>query len=362
MKNTLLSILLAIIACSCDSTIHFYPEPQSSLVILQLSVDRTPPHLYKEIKYDSDWQCTTISSHGYDAEYDYPADYLMRITIEIYRYYGEVGRIEMPEIDDVPIERRVLLVSNDCLTPQDTIQVHLPDGQYKALAFADYVPTDKAFDWHYKTENLTDITTDLSTYPRNPHLRSSAAGSVYFNMTHQLNEEGYPVILNAPTRSITSRVIPINLQRASGCFKIMATDWKLCPIPEQFVSLELLFTDFVTTGYNVWTEEPSDYTTSYGYITKPPLGNYEESTDSRLMVMDYLFAPSDREMEVHAILIATDPVGNILNTTPTINIPLVRDATTIIYMPTYSVNYADIHGESGFGVCEGFEGEITIIL
>lgn len=362
MKNTLLSILLAFIACACDSTIHFYPEPQSSLVILQLNINRAPTLLYKEIDYDKEWQCTEMSLDGYDAKYDYPADYLMRITLEIYRYYGEAGRVDMPEFDSEPVERRVWLVSNDDELPKDTIHAFLPDGQYKALAFADYVPIDNVFDWHYRTDNLTNITTDLSTYPRNPHLRSAAAGSAYFNMTHQLDEEGFPVIPNETTRSIISRVIPINTRCASGCFKIMATDWKLCPIPEQFISLKLLYTDFVTTGYNVWTENPSDYATAYGYVTKPPLGSYEESTDSRLMVMDYLFAPNDREMEVHAILVATDPLGNVINTTPTLTIPLVRDGTTIIYAPTYSVNYADFHGDSGFGVSENFDGEITIIL
>ena len=167
MKKNLLYVILFLLmlsfVTSCDETIHFYPEPQSSLVILQLNVDRDPPTLYKRVVYDEKWQSSTEELSGSDRAYTFPEDYLLRITIEIYRYYGDDSRTDIQDVDEYPTERRVLLLPSDAQMPQDTIHAYLPDGKYKALAFADYVPMDKASDWHYLTTDLRDITTNLNT-------------------------------------------------------------------------------------------------------------------------------------------------------------------------------------------------------
>ena len=364
-KNLLYGILFLLMlsfVTSCDETIHFYPEPQSSLIILQLNVDRDPPTLYKRVVYDEKWQSSTEELSGSDRAYTYPEDYLLRITIEIYRYYGDNSRTDIQDVDEYPTERRVLLLPSDAQMPQDTIHAYLPDGKYKALAFADYVPMDKASDWHYLTTDLRDITTNLNTYPRNPHLRSAAAGSASFSMTHQLTEGGYPATEEAANTPVWDRVIPVNLMRAHGRIRIYSSDWRQCYELQDDVSIKLLYKDYVTTGYSVWNEEPSDYITTYGYITRPPLGDYDPLFDSRLMVEDYLFAPSDREMIVHAVLISYDKYGNVIKTTPDIVIPIRRNQTTTIYAPNFTVGRDDDDGDAGLSVDESFDDEVVIII
>ncbi|MGM9815926.1 MAG: DUF6562 domain-containing protein, partial [Lepagella sp.] len=347
---------------SCDETIHFYPEPESSLVILQLNVDRDPPTLYKRVVYDDEWKPQIDDLSGEDKYYDYPSDYLLRITVEVYRFYGSESRASIPEFDETPVIRRVRLLPSDTPAPIDTIHCYLPDGQYKALAFVDYVPIDSPIDWHYRTAGLFDITTDLTTYPHNQHLRNAASGSHSFTMTHQLMEGGFPTTIEESQIPIKDRVIPIDVYRANARIKIYSTDWRKSAYPEEDMSIKWVFKDYIPTGFCVWTQEPNDYITTYSYITKPPIGEYDPETDSRLMVEDYIFAPSNRDMVVHAYLITYDKFGNIIKASPDFEFPISRNKTTIIYAPTITVGRDDVSGESGFSVDENFEGEITIVI
>lgn len=80
------------------------------------------------------------------------------------------------------------------------------------------------------------------------------------------------------------------------------------------------------------------------------------------MVEDYLFAPSDREMIVHAVLISYDKYGNVIKTTPDIVIPIRRNQTTTIYAPNFTVGRDDDDGDAGLSVDESFDDEVVIII
>ncbi|MGM9833875.1 MAG: DUF6562 domain-containing protein [Candidatus Limisoma sp.] len=362
MRKLLLLISLLSLFClsSCDDTIHFYPKSEPGLVILQLNVDRNPTSLYKAIYYDKDWNQTTELISGSDSPYEYPGNYMLRITVEIYKNYGEYSRADNPGIDSSPVERRVLLLPPDAQMPQDTIHAYLPDGKFKVLAFADYVPAESPSDWHYLTTNLTDITTNLESYPRNPHLRSAAAGSASFVMTRQLLEGCYPATEEDLQTPVLDRVISINLVRTHGRIRVYSTDWRQAYESQNNVSIKFTYKDYVSCGYSVWTQEPSDYVTSYSYITKPPLGDIDPVTDSRLMVEDYIFAPSSREMILHAMMVSYDRYGNVIKTNPDIVIPVRRNQTTIIYTPNFTVDRDDVNEGSSIGVDEGFDDEIVV--
>ena len=361
LLKLLSAISMVIMIASCDATIHQYPDIRKELVILQLNVSRKPPRSYKQVVYDTDWKPTIIELEGSADTYQWPSDFALRITVEVYRDINDVTRANGME-DEKPIERRVVWVDACMDEPQDTVHLYLPDGHYRAISFADYVPLSNLNDWHYNTQKLTNITTDLTTYPRNPHLRSSAAGQVSFVMTHQLTEGGYPATADAPDVPELSRIIPIRLTRPSGRFRLIATDSRLSPMPMRNTSIKLVYKDFVTTGYNVLTGEPNNYISSYGFITQPPLGEVNASTDQTLLVEDYLFTGYNRENIFHAVMIITDVYGHPINTTPNIEFPLVRDGETVIYAPFFSVSRDSPSGGAGFDIDENFEGEFIVTI
>ena len=45
---------------SCDRTIHEYPIPDKSLVILEFNADRTPPPYYKKVVFDEKYNSKVI--------------------------------------------------------------------------------------------------------------------------------------------------------------------------------------------------------------------------------------------------------------------------------------------------------------
>lgn len=108
---------------SCDRTIHEYPIPGKSLVILEFNADRTPPPYYKKVVFDETYHSEVIKLNETPSlPYQLGKGYQMRITAEI---YDEAGNV---------VERRILTRPHDALPPQDTIHVYLPNGKYKVAS------------------------------------------------------------------------------------------------------------------------------------------------------------------------------------------------------------------------------------
>lgn len=87
LYNTILILgAVASLLSSCDSTIHEYPRPMESEVIIETHIDRTPPLYYKEVVYNQKWERMVNDLDPKTTPAYTPADgYSMRLILDIYR-------------------------------------------------------------------------------------------------------------------------------------------------------------------------------------------------------------------------------------------------------------------------------------
>lgn len=176
MKYAFYLLLLALLV-SCDETIHEYPTPSKSLVILEINVDRSPLKMFRQVTYTDGWERSVC---------DFPKDSLapryhandglhMRIIVEVFRgrMPQSVSQVKWSDL----VERREFFVDKDTEAPQDTLHFNLDHGEYYVLAWADYAEKttcpQSAF---YKADSLTAITTSFENYPETSLDRACATG------------------------------------------------------------------------------------------------------------------------------------------------------------------------------------------
>ena len=322
----IVSLVLVMLVGACDATIHEYPMPERSLVIVRPHVDRQPPLSYKEVVYDEKWNCTVRDLEETAAQLYVPEeDYELRIILDIYRGKPDKrnGYIQSRE------ERRIVLTDKDALPPQDTVHFYLSDGDYYVLGWADYVYKGNPVDWHYHTDVLTNIRTDISTFPSNTHHCSSAAGQEKFTIDFGYSQNGYPVLNN---NVISSRIVPVMMQRPMGRYRVVATDY------EDFIqtrgsleglTVKVVYKQYVSIGYNVMTQEPNLFITTYSFNIVPAQITYEGKEQASLFG-DYLFTSYGNETNIQADFYFFDASGNEISHCQNIKIPLKRNHETVV--------------------------------
>lgn len=351
-------LILLCVLQACDATIHEYPSPETSLVVVQPAVDRRQPPYYKEVAYDAEWNRTETLLEAEESQpYGVADDAAMRIIVEVFE--GQATGA-----DYRPLARRVLNVDAYALPPQDTVHFYLPHGEYSILAWADYVNEDNPVDWHYRTDTLTAIRTDIGTYPHNPHHRSTAAGQAAFNVDFQLTPEGYPTLYGGNGRRIEdeiqySRTVPVDLLRPAGRYRVVALDYQdflQTGGSADGLTVKVVYRQYVSVGFNMATSEPNLFISTYSFNLQPDDIDYEGKRDESLFG-DYIFAASSNETNVLADFYFYDAQGQEINHCEGIEIPLMRNRETIVkgYFLT-----REIGNGNAIGIDENFEGEYVI--
>ena len=341
-------IVLSILSfISCDRTIHEYPTPSKSLVILEFNADRTPPPYYKKVVFDEKYNSKVIKLNETPSlPYELGDGYQMRITAEI---YDEAGHV---------VERRVVTQSHNALPPQDTIHVYLPQGKYRVAAFADYIKANEIKDWHYLTSDLTHIGTDLSTYPQNAHLRSCAVGTEDFIIDYTLTPEGYPASAADAHKVIRDRKIPVHMVRPNARYWLRAIDYGdylLAGSNIEDITVKIIYTQFAAVGYNVPERRPNKFGVNYSVNVKPDI--YVSSDHKTVsLALDYIFTSWSEENVVVADFHIYDH-GKEISHINGVHIPLLRNHETLLegYFLTKSFGKDD-----GIQIDEDFDGEFII--
>jgi hypothetical protein len=364
------AVLTCLTVSSCDETIHEYPKPQKALVIIQANVDRNPPAYYKEVLYDESFNRKVIDLDSTKAapKYTPDEDYRMRLTFEIYRGNISDYSNNSDDLRKNMVDRRVLYVDKDALPPQDTIHTYQENGDYFVLVFADYVLKDATANNHYHTDSLTNVRGDIHNYPANTHHRSTAAGQTEFNINFLLTEEGYPATKEASKQPITSRIIPVYLQRPSGRYRFIATDYddfiRNGGNP-QGITVKVIYKQFVTVGYNSMKRTPNLFISTYSFNNRPFLNasNLNSSIITTAkghelsLLVDYLFTHYTDEDNIVADVYFYDENGKEINHVSDITIPLLRNHETVIrgYFLTKSFGK-----DNGIAIDENFDGEYVV--
>ena len=363
MRRFLNLAALTLLLTGCCATIHIYPDPGESsgivTLMLQPSVDRDPPLYHKEIVYDSLWNRTvTVLDETPAAAYT-PADgYALRIIMDVYEgTVEEASQSTNPQGDFV--ERYTLFVDADASAPQGVVETDLPDGEYYVLAWADYVPENAPLNWHYYADTLRSVWTDLETYPSDMHLRSSAAGQQEFLIDYTLSEEGYPSLQSNPDSLLKSGVIPVYLERPSGRYRIISTD------SQDFIdkggalenmTVEVTYKQFVSYGYNVASQSPNSFISSYSFSR---LSMDDAPEDEFQLVGDYIFTSYSGETIVLADFCFYDIDGVEINRVEDVEVPLRRNHETVI-RGAFLTN--ELEGGGSVSIDENFEDEYVITI
>lgn len=332
---------------SCDRTIHEYPIPSKSLVILEFNADRTPPPYYKKVVFDEKYHSVvTKLDETPSLPYQLKKGYQMRITAEI---YDETGNV---------VERRVVTRPYDALPPQDTIHMYLPNGKYKVAAFADYIKENEVKDWHYLTKDLTHIGTDLLSYPQNAHLRSCSVGTENFIIDFTLTSEGYPVSATDAHRVIKDRKIPIYMERPNARYWLKAIDYGnylLSGNKIEDLTVKIIYTQFAAVGYNVAEHRPNKFGANYSVNVKPEV--YISSDHKTIsLALDYIFTSWSEENVVVANFYIYDH-GKQISHINDVHIPLLRNHETLLEGYFLTKSYGK---DEGIQIDENFDGEFII--
>lgn len=347
-------ICLVLLISGCDKTIHEYPEPQKSLVIIQPNVCRETPKYYKSVVYDDNWN-STVSDLPETRAMEFLADdnYHLHVIVDVYS-----GKINARDRSGKRVCRRTFCTDHDAMPPHDTLHFNLYDDDYYILAWADYVPKSDKDNSPYDTDTLTAVRSLIHDYPDNTYLRSSASGNASFSIDYGLTSQGYPS--QGPV-VIDSRIIPLELERPEGRYRIEALDY------DEFLAsggkiedltIKVIYKQYVSVGFNVASDEPNDFIQAYSFDVKPASFHYDEDNSSSLFT-DYVFTSPDRETNVIFDMYIYDAEGNEINHCQNIKVPLSRDRETVVkgYFLTVPLGDGD-----DISIDDSFEGEYEIDL
>lgn len=340
---------------ACDQTIHEYPQDGKSLVLVELNVDRTPPQYYKALIYDNNGDYTESTLEPTSSEtYTANERLCMRLITELYRIPSSTDRIDKGDL----VARREIAVDRLMEAPQDTLQFLVPAGIYRALTWADYTPINNGQDWHFDTPSLDAIQVDTDHKPRDNHHKSSAAGSSTFAVDFDNSEAGSSSLLNG-TRAVPVKdnVIPVYLERASGRFRLWATDL------QDFLNsgnriedlrIKIIYKQYVSAGYNVDTETPNRFVQMRTMETTP---STVPGDGTVLLAYDYVLTSSDKEDHV-LVDVFIYKGDQELNHYQNIIIPLQRNMETVVKGPFLTKEI----GSGDIGIDDDFDDEFVVVV
>ena len=303
------------------------PDPETPAFVLHLNFDTEIP-LHREIA----WTRGAADPHD------------VRYQVMIYQGAGEITSSSVP--------MRTLTLTGASSTLNRDIEIDLDEGLYSFLIWADYVDQGSTGDKYYSTGTLSSITLK----DRNNHSGSNPYRDAFRGQT---------------TGSVTKGAggsATAQMKRPMGRFEFITTDL------EEFVDraaaakaasegspaedsradmggykVTFVYTGFMPSTYNIYTDKPTDAWTGMKFDSK-----FEPTNDGTRMGYDYIMVNGSETM-VNVAVIVSDERGNVIASTPTIDVPIVRSKLTVVKGEFMSSN-------SGGGVVinPGFDGEYNI--
>jgi len=193
------------------------------------------------------------------------------------------------------------------------------NGTYRAVLWADFIPQGTREDYHYNTQDFTNITL----------LPSDA--------TATLNDESRDAFCAVQEFSVTTNQVAqaLVLKRPFAKLRLVATDWD--PTAPKVDQLRVTYYGCKRfTGINLLTNEvksveipkEENVTVYKGVVHKTQkeyaLG-YDLSPSNRTLVVDYLMAPSEGQTPINIIFEALEGNTSLVRYNLKSNIPIQRN-------------------------------------
>ena len=348
MKRNLLKTLFAggllpvNLLVACD--VHEFPipvEPEKRQVVLNLS-------------FDTDMPVHQVVDVRTRASID-PQDYDMRYTVCIYRADadGTFGRVE-----DV----RTVVAKDDVTDPDNSIGIELEDGDYRFIAWADYVDAGTLDHKFFNTDDFAEIALLTDSYSGGTEFRDAfhgtadatvSAGTVPCEVTVQMErpQARYRFVSTDLAEFIT-RMQAIRAEQEAAAAQEEGRDPD--HVDESAINIDLnefrvvvRYSGYMPSAFNLFTGQTADAVTGVQFDS----GITKMSESEADLGFDYVLVNGD-ESSVQVALDIYDKDGTRLSSSNPIEVPIARGKQTVV-----QGKFLTSEASGGIGISPGFDGD-----
>ena len=322
----ILFLVIAVTASGCD--VHEFPcEPVSAEteVEIELTFNSGDMDWLTTVEYDVD---SRGESQGYDFRY------------QVFVYDNASGKSR------TPVQKFVFTSPESSRSHSRSVTLSLDPGQYTARVWADYVPQETDDDKFYDTSDLTAIT-----------VKTDSNGDIYGNELHRSAYVG-EAEFTVPEMAKGLIIVPCSMLRPLARYEFVTTDLRKF-LGENFsqadeildkYSIRVRYTGYMPCKYNFYTERPVDSWLGMGYDARiEPIDG-----QSARLGFDYVLV-GDTETSVDVALDVYDAKGDLIASTESITVPLLRDHYTLI-----RGDFLTAVANGGVGIDPNFNGDYNI--
>lgn len=242
-------------------------------------------------------------------------------------------------LDALPVAQSTVIFNSK--GQQGECRMVLPSGNYRLLAWADYVDRGSLVDKYYVTSNLGDITFK-DRYVGNTDNRNAYMGGVDVNFQVR---QGDTATVIRPTLSLRS---------VMGKVKFISTDYNAFLEKQQNVRILVAYTGFLPSHFSVPRGVPFDASTGINFISS--ISDIDTSGDGQATLgFDYVMVNGE-ESSVTMALGLYDDDGKLVGQTTNINVPIKRGGLTVVKGHFLTMS----SGGGGIGIDPSFEGDINV--
>ncbi|MGN0195804.1 MAG: DUF6562 domain-containing protein [Candidatus Cryptobacteroides sp.] len=352
--------------------------------------ETTPAPLEVEMVFDTEFLPLR------DVEYtkktkDSPEDYNIRYQIRAYRSLNTGGY-------DAVSQCEFVFLKTDVSSPDNTVTIEIPDGDYMFRVWADYVDDGKLDDKYYITKDFSDILIS-EPYVGDTDFRDAFEGStpvtvvrkgsnvqaqkervemqrplakfqfvatdfydlVTKAMENNLGKEEYEKYLNERREG----QLTASPSDADFTFDVSSTDyipsdgtkapWDPTKAPgfdPEDYTIVFYYTSFLPTEYNLITGKPMEAKMGMQFTsTLAPL-NEEEA----MIGFDYVIV-NGNESSVNLQVALYSPEGDLMSLSNSVTVPIVRGKVT-----TVRGKFLTLQTNGGIGIDPVFDGEFNLVF
>lgn len=341
-------ILLAILSWITTSCVHEFPELDTSTEFtLHLNFDTELP-LYKEVTY------ATSRTIGDASAYD------VRHIVSVHRIYpdGSYNRTA---------DTTIVFTCDDVENLNCSRKLRLREGKYNFFVWTDFVDEGSQADKFYTSSDFAEIIL---------HNKNSYTGSCDFRDAFRGSAQG-SVTIKTEENMVVDNEVTVSMKRPLAKFRFISTDYdefaanvlakeekknsaanttgedaQTRNINPDDYRVVFHYVDFVPCSYNMFTDKPADSWTGLQFDSSlKPIGNGEIE-----MGFDYVFV-NGAEAGVSVIIAVYDKDGQLVSSTPAINVPLKRSLLT-----TVRGKFLTSTSNGGIDINPSFDGEYNIMI
>ena len=372
------SLLAVIGLAACD--VHEFPGvPDKRPYELVLDFDDAlQMDFYKTIDYPS--RASAAASPDGIATSPLVA-YDIRYTVNAYRIDGNEG--------NRTADTTIVVNNSDLQNLNHTLRLNLRPGTYRFLVWADYVVHDTRTDLYYNTANfeeiiLADRQNHYGSTDRRDAFRGEQTAEVYDNPELTSNATRTPAVNRvvvkmerpmAKFRFVSEDMVKflsyvlqqralrqLQQQAAKGTQAVSPestdpkSDTKADPkadpkaIDPRDFRVVFRYRGFMPCSFNMFTNKPADSWTGVWFeSTMQPISDNEVE-----LGFDYVFV-NGGESTVPVSVEVYDNDGTLLSSTPSIDVPVVRNKVTVV-----RGNFLSSKASGGVSIKTDFDGEYNL--